>query len=265
MKPIALKKVVPLPFDIPRGVTRWNLSPLGGGEGLGHSTPDGVEFFEWPIGELSVERVLEWWGPGRYLVNLVGKKTGTNTIGSLAKRKLCLAPPVVAPADEPARVEYQPPPPPPMPVFTPNQDPLSAALALFHVINQSAETSARRAIDSERNFTTQTLAIVMGARNVQASVDASNTAIAAALVQINERLSRLEEPADDDDEEDEEEEEERDTDPVGTPKEEAMRAVGKVVRENAPGAVMALGDMATKVVDRFTSSRPSAIPEVGKS
>lgn len=269
-----MKKVVPLPFEIPAGVTHWALAPLAGGEAIGRAV-DGVTHFEWPIGDLTIEIVREWFGAGAYFCYLLGKgkKPGSAHKGAraiVAKRKLVLSmqEDVSASAAPQAAVSVAPPVAAPF-VMPLSGDPLTMALSLFQVINQSAETSARRAIESDRNFMTQALAVVMGGREVRARAEESNAAIASALTAIASRLDRLEEEEEPEDDEEEEEEEERERDPIGTPKDEALRAMGKMVRENAPGAVVAVGNKVGQLIDHVTRDKtvkqPTTIGTMGEA
>ncbi len=264
----ASKKVVPLPFEIPPGVTHWSLAPMSGGEQLGRAV-DGVEHFEWPIADLTISVVREWFGAGRFFCSLLGKSKKPGSKGqraTLAKKKLVLSAERAAEVEAvtvPAPASFQNDRPAAVPVFQPG-DPWAAALSLFQVINQSAETSARRAIESDRSFMAQTIAVVMGGREVRAQADASNAAIASALTSIAERLDRLEAADEGDEEEEEEEGEEEEAEPPArTPREALERTGARMVTEMLPGVVAGVGGTVNRVVEHFTKEKAASVAVEG--
>lgn len=177
---------------------RW---PIGGTPTkLTAPREDGVDVEEWPLAELTVERVRELWGPGRYRAHWIcaeadGRRRGAGpgrffAITATGSATDADAPSVAAAPSAPAGLNAS--------------DPLAVALALQQTIDGRAERAAQRdrewfarAAERDREFMAIVLQTTRAAPVAAPAADLGP--LAAVLERMDRRLARLEALEDADD------------------------------------------------------------------
>src|ERR1700683_4431258 len=236
------------PCRFPADAGTWGLENAEG-EQLSWSDSRGVEVYDWPMADFSVNEIRKRWGPGPSLVrfsSIHGEPRG--------RKRFTLAGRAVegdedeVPAPDGALVAT---------------DPTERAIRLLTVLDTIATNKADRQVTLQSNFLLETqrnaermFGAAMGRdeRRERREISAMPDRLEAALTRISERLDALES---DDGYEDDEEDDRRGGDrrPTGPEYPDEWTSIGdmlyRVIARNAPNLEAALPELVKGLVEKL--------------
>jgi len=216
---------------IPSGVTHWSVFGREDGERRMALGDGGVEVGEFPIEKLSIEAIVQTWGPGSYRVQWIGKRKG-GTIGSKGSRNIKI--PAPAPVVEQV----------PAATAAPEHDPLAGAFRIVDAIDRRAAIQAER----DRAFLTHVLDAGRGDSALANEVRELRSLVRSQAEQMSTLLAGAgavsEDEDEDEDDEDEDEDDDRDDGRIFRPGEsirdtaiaEGLNALVAIAKDLAPVA-----------------------------